>query len=90
MSDDTTAPTPEPTAEDIFEQKAVRLGKRERLIESGREAYPVSVPITTTIPALRERFDELQADDTTGEIVGIAGRVVFQRNTGKLCFATLQ
>jgi lysyl-tRNA synthetase class 2 len=90
MSDETTDPTPEPTAEDIFEQKAVRLGKRERLIESGREAYPVSVPISTTIPALRERFGELQADDTTGETVGIAGRVVFQRNTGKLCFATLQ
>jgi lysyl-tRNA synthetase class 2 len=89
MSDETETPA-EPTAEDIFEQKAVRLGKRERLIESGREAYPVSVPITTTIPALRERFDELQADDTTGETVGIAGRVVFQRNTGKLCFATLQ
>ncbi|MBX3100693.1 MAG: lysine--tRNA ligase [Salinibacterium sp.] len=93
MSEDTaTTPdsAPEPSAEEIFEQKAVRLGKRERLIESGREAYPVSVPVTTTIPALRVRFDELQADDTTGEIVGIAGRVVFQRNTGKLCFATLQ
>ena len=89
MSDDTTTPA-EPTAEDIFEQKAVRLGKRERLIESGREAYPVSVPITTTIPALRDLYSELQADDTTGETVGIAGRVVFQRNTGKLCFATLQ
>ncbi|CAN5270836.1 lysine--tRNA ligase [soil metagenome] len=89
MSDDTTTPA-EPTAEDIFEQKAVRLGKRERLIESGREAYPVSVPITTTIPAVRELYSELEADDTTGEIVGIAGRVVFQRNTGKLCFATLQ
>ena len=89
MSDDTETPA-EPTAEDIFEQKAVRLAKRERLIESGREAYPVSVPITTTIPALRELYGELQADETTGETVGIAGRVVFQRNTGKLCFATLQ
>jgi lysyl-tRNA synthetase class 2 len=89
MSDDTETPA-EPTPEDIFEQKAVRLGKRERLIESGREAYPVSVPITTTIPAVRDLYSELQADDTTGETVGIAGRVVFQRNTGKLCFATLQ
>lgn len=89
MSDETQT-TPEPTAEDIFEQKAVRLAKRERLIESGREAYPVSVPITTTIPALRALYSELEADDTTGEQVGIAGRVVFQRNTGKLCFATLQ
>ena len=90
MSDETTEPTPEPTAEDIFEQKAVRLGKRERLIESGREAYPVAVPITTTIPALRAKYPELEADATTGDAVGIAGRVVFQRNTGKLCFATLQ
>jgi len=90
MSDETTEPTPEPTAEDIFEQKAVRLAKRERLIGSGREAYPVAVPVTTTIPALRATYPELEADATTGETVGIAGRVVFQRNTGKLCFATLQ
>lgn len=77
-------------AEDVFEQKAVRLAKRERLIESGRQAYPVSVPITTTIPAVRERFAHLAADDATGETAGICGRVVFQRNTGKLCFATVQ
>jgi len=89
MSDDTETP-PEPTAEDIFEQKAVRLAKREKLIESGREAYPVAVPVDTTIAALREKYADLVADDTTGVTVGIAGRVVFARNTGKLCFATLQ
>ena len=93
MSDTPTpAPEPaaEPSAEDIFEQKAVRLGKREKLIATGREAYPVAVPVDTTIPALREKYAELVADDTTGDVVGIAGRVVFARNTGKLCFATLQ
>lgn len=89
MSDDTETPA-EPTAEDIFEQKAVRLAKREKLIASGVGAYPVAVPVDTTIPALRSKYSELQADDTTGDIVGIAGRIVFQRNTGKLCFATLQ
>ncbi len=86
----TVEPAPEPTPEDIFEQKAVRLAKREKLIENGREAYPVAVPVTTTIPAVREKFAHLVADDTTGETVGIAARVVFARNTGKLCFATLQ
>jgi lysyl-tRNA synthetase class 2 len=85
MSDDT-----EPTAEEIFEQKAVRLAKRDKLIATGLEAYPVSVPVDTTIGAVRQRFAHLVADDTTGETVGIAGRVVFARNTGKLCFATLQ
>jgi len=89
MSDDIETP-PEPTADDIFEQKAVRLAKREKLIESGRGAYPVAVPVDTTIAALREKYADLVADDTTGVTVGIAGRVVFARNTGKLCFATLQ
>jgi lysyl-tRNA synthetase class 2 len=92
MSDDTTAA--EPTIEDIAEQKAVRLAKRERLIAQaegpGAGAYPVSLPITTTIPAVRAQYGELVADDVTGVTVGVAGRVVFFRNTGKLCFATLQ
>lgn len=80
--------------QDISEQKAVRLAKRERLIAAaadlGGGAYPVSVPITTTIPALRARFGELEPGAETGEIAGIAGRVMYLRNTGKLCFATLQ
>ncbi|MCU1509708.1 MAG: lysS [Glaciihabitans sp.] len=72
------------------EQKLVRLGKRERLIDSGAGAYPVSVAVTDTIAGVRERFPDLDVDVATGQTVGIAGRVVFFRNTGKLCFATLQ
>ena len=88
------ADAPEPTEEDIFEQKAVRLAKRERLIaeraDAAGGAYPVGVPITDTIPGLRVRFGELEADAQTGVVVGVAGRVVSSRNTGKLCFAALQ
>ena len=80
----------ESTIEDIAEQKAVRLAKRERLIADGGEAYPVSLPITTTIPQVRAEYAHLVADDVTGVTVGVAGRVVFSRNTGKLCFASLQ
>src|SRR6188472_4168163 len=90
----TDTPAPEPTDEDVFEQKAVRLAKRERLISERADAaggpYPVSLPITDTIPALRERFGDLEAGDETGVTAAGAGRVVFSRNTGKLCFATLQ
>src|SRR5690606_25589657 len=86
-----TAATPE---EDIFEQKAVRLAKRAKLIEQRESAaggaYPVSLPVTTTIPALRAEYGELEAGAETGVIAGVAGRVVFSRNTGKLCFAALQ
>lgn len=87
MSDDATF-------EDIAEQKAVRLGKRARLIQDARSAgegaYPVSVPVTASIAEVRAQFPSLEADSQTGVVVGVAGRVVFSRNTGKLCFASLQ
>jgi lysyl-tRNA synthetase class 2 len=75
---------------DDNEQRDVRLAKRERLLADGGQAYPVGVRITHTIPQVRAEWGHLQADDTTDATVAIAGRVVFQRNTGKLCFATLQ
>ncbi|WP_295790967.1 lysine--tRNA ligase, partial [uncultured Microbacterium sp.] len=94
MTDAPANDAAEPTEDEVFEQKAVRLAKRERLLaerlDAAGGAYPVSVPITTTIPALRARFADLEAGAETGETAGVAGRVVFSRNTGKLCFASLQ
>jgi len=78
------------SAEEISEQKAVRLAKRERLIASGAEAYPVGVPVTTTIADVRSDYAELEIDTATGVIVGLAGRVIHSRIGGKLCFAALQ
>lgn len=75
---------------DTSDQVAVRKSKRERLLARGEEAYPVSVPVTTTIAAVREQYGHLEAGVETEDEVGVAGRVVFQRNTGKLCFATIQ
>jgi len=88
MSDDLIQ-TEDAFEDDLPEQIAVRMAKRERLNESS-DAYPVSVPVTTTIDAVRAENPGLEADVATGKIVGIAGRIVFLRNTGKLCFATLQ
>lgn len=80
--------TPEPV--DTSDQVAVRRAKRERLLERGEEAYPVSVPVTTTIASVRERYGHLEAGQETEDEVGVAGRVMFQRNTGKLAFVTVQ
>ena len=68
----------------------VRRDKRERLIANGADAYPVRVPVTTTIASIRAQHGELGIDETTGVNVGVAGRIMFMRNTGKLCFATLR
>lgn len=82
------APALDPT--DTSDQVAVRKSKRERLLERGEEAYPVSVPVTTTIAEVRASYGHLEAGQETEDRVGVAGRVVFQRNTGKLAFVTLQ
>ncbi len=75
--------------DDLPEQIAVRLQKRERLNQTSN-AYPVSLPITHTIEAVRAHYPNLEADIATGEEVAVSGRIMFLRNTGKLCFATLQ
>jgi lysyl-tRNA synthetase class 2 len=68
----------------------VRHEKRERLLGDGKQAYPVRVERTHTLAEVRERWGHLEAGEETQDRVGVAGRVIFIRNTGKLCFATLQ
>jgi lysyl-tRNA synthetase, class II len=76
--------------DDLPEQMRVRREKRERLLSAGDAPYPVAVSRTTTIAAIRADHDGLPADTATGAMVSVTGRVIFMRNTGKLCFATLR
>ncbi|HSE10706.1 MAG TPA: lysine--tRNA ligase [Nocardioidaceae bacterium] len=95
MTDQTT---PEAAAEEesLPEQMRVRREKRERLIGSGRAAYPLTVQRTHTLKEIRAKFDplmergELEADTRTGDHVAVVGRAIFLRNTGKLCFVRLR
>lgn len=88
MTDSSSTPTQAP-ADDTPEQVKVRAAKRARLMEAGIPAYPVLLPITTTIKAVREKYAHLEAGEETEDYVGLAGRVILARNGGKLCFATL-
>jgi lysyl-tRNA synthetase class 2 len=74
----------------VPEQVRVRRQKRERMLASGIDPYPVGYPRTATVAALREKYRDLPTDTATGEIVGVAGRVMLSRVGGKLCFATLR
>lgn len=87
MSESTDA---QETVEDVAEQHAVRLAKRERMLSEGLEPYPVAVEITSTISEVRRDFPDLAPEQTTGHVVGVAGRVVHMRVTGKLAFLSLQ
>ncbi|MGN6606714.1 MAG: lysine--tRNA ligase [Jatrophihabitans sp.] len=84
--DATTDPT-----DDLPEQLRVRRAKYDRLSASpATEPFPVGVPRTHTLAAVRAAHPELPAGEETGEQVGVAGRVIFVRNTGRLCFAMLR
>lgn len=75
---------------DLPEQVRIRRAKRERIIAEGRTAYPVDVHRTHSLADVRERWGHLSAGEETDDVVTVAGRVMFIRNTGKLAFATLQ
>lgn len=87
--------------QDLSEQQQFRRAKRQKLLDEGRDAYPVVVDRTTSLKELRAKYQavpegegdgvtKLEAGQETQDVVAVAGRIMFQRNTGKLCFATLQ
>ncbi|MBF4554168.1 lysine--tRNA ligase [Corynebacterium suicordis] len=112
MTDASNTPSKD-SANDLPEQLRIRREKRARILESGRDAYPVEVPRTHTLAEIRAGWQVVKPEDAeagvenkdtentdgvitlapgeeTDTVVGVAGRVMFIRNTGKLAFATLQ
>jgi len=78
------------TEPDLNEQMRVRHEKRKALLDEGRKPYPTTVGRTHTLAEVREQWGRLEPGEETQDVVTVAGRVIFLRNTGKLCFATLQ
>jgi lysyl-tRNA synthetase class 2 len=76
--------------DDLPEQLRIRREKRAGLLERGVEPYPVAVDRTTSLKAIREKYTGLEIDVATGDIESLTGRIIFKRDTGKLCFATLR
>lgn len=75
---------------ELPEQLRIRREKRADLLERGVEPYPVSVPRTKSLAHVRATYGDLEIDVATGDIESVTGRIIFKRDTGKLCFATLR
>ena len=75
---------------DLPEQLRIRREKRDSIIARGIQAYPVQVPRTASLKEIRERFKDLATDTPSGIKESVTGRIIFKRDTGKLCFATLR
>jgi len=76
--------------DDLPEQLRIRREKREAILNRGADAYPVLVPRTTSLKEIREAHKDLAIDVATGKFESVTGRVIFKRDTGKLCFANLR
>lgn len=85
MSESVTTP-----ADDLPEQLRIRREKRAAILDRGAEPYPVAVARTKSLKEIRAEHKDLAIDVATGEIESVTGRVIFKRDTGKLCFATLR
>jgi lysyl-tRNA synthetase class 2 len=81
---------PPADVDELPEQVRVRREKLDRLRAAGVDPYPVSVPRTHSLAEVRAAYPDLPPDTTTGDRVSVTGRVIFIRNTGGLCFATLR
>jgi lysyl-tRNA synthetase, class II len=87
----------DPAAEDIDdlpEQLRIRREKYDRLAAATSDPFggpfPIGVARTHSLAQVRAAYPDLEPDHRTGVDVGVAGRVIFIRNSGKLCFATLR
>jgi lysyl-tRNA synthetase class 2 len=87
----TTEPADSAEPDDqLPEQMRVRREKYDRLSASARPPFPVTVARTASLAQVRAAHPELNPGAETDDEVGVTGRVIFIRNSGKLCFATLR
>ena len=85
-----TSENPTTADDDLPEQLRIRREKRASLLERGIEPYPVAVARTKSLQEVRQKYTGLDVDVATGDIESLTGRIIFKRDTGKLCFATLR
>ena len=90
MTTENNASSAAPIEDDLPEQLRIRREKRAGLLERGVEPYPVAVERTKSLKEIREKYTDLDIDVATGDLESLTGRIIFKRDTGKLCFATLR
>jgi lysyl-tRNA synthetase class 2 len=70
----------------------LRKTKLEEIVKLGQAAYPNQFPASHTVPEVRAKWGETQADalEASRVTVAVAGRIMAIRAQGKAGFATLQ
>ncbi len=82
--------TTETGASKLAELVATRRAKVAQLRAAGVEPYPVHYRPTHTLAEVRDSYADLDQGTETGDVVTVAGRVVNQRDLGRLRFLVLR
>jgi len=80
----------ESAGEELPEQVRIRREKLQRMRAAGNDPYAFGYPRSHTTASLREEFADLEIDVATGKQVSIVGRVILNRVSGKIIFASLR
>ena len=84
------ADAPDPLARVLPEQEMIRRAKVHAMRERGVDPYATDFDRQEMIGPIRAEYADLGADERTGRIVHIAGRVMLNRVSGKLTFAQVR
>ena len=76
-----------PPAEDVL---AARRHKLDKLRERGVEPFALRFDRDAAASEIHEKFDGLATDESSGQTVRVAGRLVALRHHGKLAFGVLR
>jgi lysyl-tRNA synthetase class 2 len=74
-------------AEDVL---AARRQKLERLRDRGAEPYALRFERDATAAEVQEKFGSLAPEDSSGQVVRVAGRLMALRRMGKVTFGVLR
>ncbi|MEP1123914.1 MAG: lysine--tRNA ligase [Ilumatobacter sp.] len=94
MSDVTPDPAADeptdPTGSGLGPEKARRLAQLDDMRAEGTNPYPYRFDRTHTLDEVRVAWGELEPGVETADAVSVAGRIMLQRDSGKLIFATIR
>lgn len=70
--------------------RAVRLAKRQALIDAGENPYGHAFTLSCHVADLNKKYADLSNGESTDDVVQLAGRIMSIRDQGKLMFMTIR
>ena len=67
----------------VNDERAQRRARRQALLDSGINPYPIQTEVTAHVSELEDRYANLENGESTEDEYSVAGRVRAIRNQGK-------